>query len=96
LLVSHIGGRLLEFSAALLFHNANCGSVFKGVSGDYTVAVGDDDCACLSEAPIGILLPSLTRNFVEIIGPNLDVIGFSSHDAHLTPVSSQQRRMVAP
>jgi len=39
------------------------------------MTVGDNDCACLSEAPIRVLLPSLTRNFVEIIGPNLDVIG---------------------
>ena len=81
MLVSRVGRRLLELSAAFLFHNANCWSVFKGVSGDYAVAVGDDDCACLSEAPIGVLLPSLTRNFVEIVGPNLNVIGFSSHDA---------------
>jgi hypothetical protein len=56
------------------------GRVSKGVPGDYAVAVGDDDSACLSEAPIRVLLPGLTRNFVEIIGPNLDVIDFGFHD----------------
>jgi hypothetical protein len=49
------------------------GRVSKGVPGDYAVAIGDDDCACLSEAPIRVLFPSLTRNFVEIIGPNLEL-----------------------
>ena len=81
MLVGRVGRRLLEFSAALLFDNANCGRVSEGVSGDYAVTVADDDCACLSEAPVWVLLPSLTRNFVEIVWPNLDVIAFGFCDA---------------
>ena len=51
-----------------------------GIPGDYAVDIGDDDCACLSEAAVRVLLPSLARNFIEIIGPNLDVIDFGFHD----------------
>jgi hypothetical protein len=68
--------RLFEFSAALLFDNANGSCVSKRIGGDYAVAIGHDDCARLREAAIRVLLPSLAGNLVEIVGPNLDVVGF--------------------
>ena len=67
---------LFEFSAALLFDNAKCSCVGKRIRGDYAVAIGHDDCARLREAAVRILLPSLAGNLVEIVGPNLDVVGF--------------------
>ena len=82
MLAGQVLRRLLEFSAALLFDDPNCGRISKSVPGDYAMTVGHDDCACLSEAPIRIFLPSLTRNFVEIIGPHLDVIGLGVHDTN--------------
>jgi hypothetical protein len=72
--------QLFALSAALLFDNANCRRVGERISGNDAVAIGYDDGARLSEAPIRVLLPSLARNLVKIVGPNLDITGLGARD----------------
>jgi hypothetical protein len=76
LLGAYVVRRLFKLSAARLFDNAKRRGVGKRIPGDDAVAVADDDCARLGQAAIRVLLPSLAGNFVEVVGPDLDVVGF--------------------